>query len=194
MQTHETDVYILKSPDLHKIKWILLYLLIESELLTCLSSKTAFPFSPLVSKDLISICSKSNPGTSLVVQWLGLWTSSAGGMGSIPGWGVSTPHATQSMVEKKSSPVLDAWGIEAERDVFFMQKIKSKWQAYVCPCADLCWVISSSAPVHLSKLWVWSSVKPPLGDHPLPPVYLVAVFPSDQSEATQSFDGNRSSV
>ena len=91
--------------------------------------------------------------------------------------------------EKKSSPVLDVWGIEAKRVVFFRQKIKIKLQAYVCLCADLCQVISSSAPMHLSKLWVWSSGKPLLGDHPLPPVYLASVLPSNQSEDTQWFDG-----
>ena len=29
----------------------------------------------------------THPGTSLTVQWLGLCNSTAGGMGSIPGWG-----------------------------------------------------------------------------------------------------------
>ena len=33
------------------------------------------------------------PGTSLVVQWLRLHASSAGGAGSIPGWGTKIPHA-----------------------------------------------------------------------------------------------------
>ena len=32
-------------------------------------------------------------GTSLVVQWLGLWASTAGGVGLIPGWGTKIPHA-----------------------------------------------------------------------------------------------------
>ena len=34
-------------------------------------------------------------GTSLVVQWLGLWASNAGGTGSIPGWGTQILHAVQ---------------------------------------------------------------------------------------------------
>ena len=34
------------------------------------------------------------PGTSLAVQWLGLLTSPAGSMGSIPGGGTKIPHAT----------------------------------------------------------------------------------------------------
>ena len=32
-------------------------------------------------------------GISLVVQWLGLCASTAGGMGSIPGGGTKIPHA-----------------------------------------------------------------------------------------------------
>ena len=36
----------------------------------------------------------SQPGTSLVVQWLGLCASTARDMGSIPGWGTKIPHAT----------------------------------------------------------------------------------------------------
>ena len=32
-------------------------------------------------------------GTSLVVQWLGPHASTAGGVGSIPGWGNKIPHA-----------------------------------------------------------------------------------------------------
>ena len=33
-------------------------------------------------------------GTSLVVQWLRFCASSAGGTGSILGWGTGIPHAT----------------------------------------------------------------------------------------------------
>ena len=33
-------------------------------------------------------------GTSLAVQWLRLRASTAGGMGSISGWGTKIPHAT----------------------------------------------------------------------------------------------------
>ena len=32
-------------------------------------------------------------GSSLVVQWLGLWPFTAGSMGSIPGWGTEIPQA-----------------------------------------------------------------------------------------------------
>ena len=40
-------------------------------------------------------CSKEKTlGTSLTVQWLGLRASTAGGVGSIPGWGTRIPHAT----------------------------------------------------------------------------------------------------
>ena len=36
---------------------------------------------------------KSVSGTSLVVQWLSLLPSTAGGVGSIPGWGTKIPNA-----------------------------------------------------------------------------------------------------
>ena len=38
---------------------------------------------------------KKTTGTSLVVLWLRLRASTAGGMGSIPGWGTKIPHAKQ---------------------------------------------------------------------------------------------------
>ena len=41
---------------------------------------------------------ENNMGNSLVVQWLGLHASTAGGTGSIPGRGTRIPHAT---VKKK---------------------------------------------------------------------------------------------
>ena len=40
-------------------------------------------------------------GNSLVVQWSGLLTSSAGGMGSIPGGGTKIPHAMVQPKKKK---------------------------------------------------------------------------------------------
>ena len=40
-------------------------------------------------------------GTSLAVQWLRLCPSTAGGMGSIPGWGTKMPHATAPCSEAK---------------------------------------------------------------------------------------------
>ena len=36
---------------------------------------------------------RSSLGNSLAVQWLGLCTSTAGGTGSISGWGTMIPHA-----------------------------------------------------------------------------------------------------
>ena len=41
-------------------------------------------------------------GTSLVVQWLKLQASSAGGVGSIPGWGSKIPHAARCGQKKKN--------------------------------------------------------------------------------------------
>ena len=40
------------------------------------------------------------PGSSLAVQWLRLCTSSAGGEGSIPGYGTKIPHAVQHSQKK----------------------------------------------------------------------------------------------
>ena len=53
-------------------------------------------FPPTVSKDVTENDSKrSLGGTSLAVQWLRFGASTAGGMGSIPGWGTKIPHAPQ---------------------------------------------------------------------------------------------------
>ena len=40
-------------------------------------------------------------GTYLVVQWLRLQISTAGGMGSILGWGTKIPHTVQPPKKKK---------------------------------------------------------------------------------------------
>ena len=45
------------------------------------------------------------PPTSLVVQWLRLGTSTAGGTGSIPGRGTKIPHASQCS-QKKEKDIL----------------------------------------------------------------------------------------
>ena len=44
---------------------------------------------------------RNNSGTSLVVQWLELCTSTAGGTGLIPGWGTKIPHSTWCSQKKK---------------------------------------------------------------------------------------------
>ena len=45
--------------------------------------------------------SLSTLGNSLVAQWLGLHAPTAGGPGSIPGWGTKIPHAVQRSQKKK---------------------------------------------------------------------------------------------
>ena len=40
---------------------------------------------------------------SLVVQWLGLCASTAGGTGSLPGWGTKILHAAQCGENKKQA-------------------------------------------------------------------------------------------
>ena len=48
------------------------------------------------------------PGVSLVVQWLRLHASNAGGMGSIPGQGTKIPHASRPKKKKlKKKKYLD---------------------------------------------------------------------------------------
>ena len=54
----------------------------------------ATPNMPLWHKDYFNpIIFKKQQGTSLVVQWLRLYTSKAGGTGLIPGWGTKIPYA-----------------------------------------------------------------------------------------------------
>ena len=43
-------------------------------------------------------------GKSLVVQWLRLHVVTAKGRGSIPGWGIKIPQATQCIQKKKKKP------------------------------------------------------------------------------------------
>ena len=42
-----------------------------------------------------------NLGTSLVVQWLRLCPSNAGGASLTPGWGIKIPQATGGIAKKK---------------------------------------------------------------------------------------------
>jgi len=44
---------------------------------------------------------KTQSGTSLVVQWLRLLTSSAWGAGSIPDWEIKIPHAAWRVGKKE---------------------------------------------------------------------------------------------
>ena len=44
---------------------------------------------------------KAIPGNSLVVQWLGLHTLTAEGLGSIPGQGTKIPQAAQQKKKKE---------------------------------------------------------------------------------------------
>ena len=47
-------------------------------------------------------------GNSLAVQWLGLWTLIAEGLGSIPGWGTKMLAGCWAKKKKKKLPVRDA--------------------------------------------------------------------------------------
>ena len=45
---------------------------------------------------------KKDLGNSLAVEWLGLHAFTAEGVGSIPGWGIRIPQATQRGQKEKS--------------------------------------------------------------------------------------------
>ena len=56
--------------------------------------------------------------TSLVVQWLRLWTSNAGDEGSIPGQGIKILHAARSDQKKKKKNfcVTRAWFVAPQNN------------------------------------------------------------------------------
>ena len=50
-------------------------------------------------------------GSSLAVQWLGLWSSTVGGTGSIPGRGTKILHATQHSQTKTKPHTYKLYGM-----------------------------------------------------------------------------------
>ena len=59
-------------------------------------------FSNLVKETDIQVQEAQRvPNKMMAVQWLGLHASTAGGMGSIPGWETKIPHAKQGSQKKK---------------------------------------------------------------------------------------------
>ena len=70
-------------------------------------SKPGLPSKPGGSRnDTREVSPKSiRWGTSLVVQWLGHYASTAEGTGSLPGWGTKILHATQCGGKKKKKLV-----------------------------------------------------------------------------------------
>ena len=54
----------------------------------------------IINKKEISLFKVNSSGTSLVVQWLRLHASNAGGDGLIPGWGIKIPHAMWPKINK----------------------------------------------------------------------------------------------
>ena len=48
-----------------------------------------------------TILRKRKKGTSLAVQWLRICASTAGGTGSVPGWGTKIPHAARCGQKKE---------------------------------------------------------------------------------------------
>ena len=56
-------------------------------------------------------------GKSLLVLWLGLHASAAGGTGSIPRWGTKIPHALRCSQKKRAKKKkIYIYILEAERD------------------------------------------------------------------------------
>ena len=54
----------------------------------------------MINKKEISLFKVNSSGTSLVVQWLRLHASNAGGSGLIPVWGIKIPHAMWPKINK----------------------------------------------------------------------------------------------
>ena len=56
-----------------------------------------------------SLLRLSSAGTSLVVQWLRLHTSTAAGVGSFPGQGTKIPHAAWAWPKGKKKTIKYCW-------------------------------------------------------------------------------------
>ena len=65
-----------------------------------------------------------------MVQWLGLRASTAGGMGSIPGWGTKTPQAVQLYRKRKKETQLI---MAFKTKVYFFIDISQGLQVH-CSC------------------------------------------------------------
>ena len=65
---------------------------------------------------------KIKSGTSLVVQWLRLGASNAGGVGSMPAWGTKIPYAVQCSQKKRIK-----LNLELEPINFFCEEPESKY-------------------------------------------------------------------
>ena len=65
-------------------------------------------------------------GTSVVVQWLELSTSTAGGVGSVPGWGIVGPKNKQTSRQKPMQ-------LKGKRAVHDLKQTGSRWGCVYCP-------------------------------------------------------------
>ena len=78
-------------------------------------------------------------GTSLVVQWLRLHVSTAGGVDSIPSLGTKIPHATQHGQKKKKS--IDLFNLSVSNMSQFFKKInffRLKFFKFILAVLGLC--------------------------------------------------------
>ena len=74
---------------------------------------------------LLLVCSRNvSQGTSQVVQWLGLCTSTAGSLGSIPGWG----RYCKSSGQKKKKCELDPQVVVIQ-SLSHVKRLKTTWTA-----------------------------------------------------------------
>ena len=69
---------------------------------------------------------KKRLGTTLIVPWLRLWTSNAGGVGAIPGWGTKIPHAVRYSRKNKMKIKIDSMSVIGTQDSTMKPKIYVK--------------------------------------------------------------------
>ena len=69
---------------------------------------TNLPLMPSSTFPLAESCLQMPYGTSFVVLWLKIQASTAGGMSSIPGWGIKISHAKQPEKQSKTTTKTNA--------------------------------------------------------------------------------------
>ena len=82
-------------------------------------------------------------GTSLSLQWLGLHTSTAGDVGSIPAWGTRVPYATRCQPKKNKYVEWEIWDT--------LEKCKEVWYCI----AFLWWRLHSVCGLWLILRDIW---------------------------------------
>ena len=123
---------------------------------------------------------KSVHGTSLVVHWVRLCASTAGGTGPIPGWGIKMQHVLSKKKKKIAS---------------IRQVPPGGLVTKLCPTLATLWTVACQAPQSMgfSRQEYWSGLPfPSPGDLPHPGVELrspalqVDSFPAELSGKPQA--------